>query len=211
MVRTAEGLGINTVAQLTAMDQPIGTHIGNALEVVGSIRVLQGGGSPDTRRTRRSSGAALLCMTGVCKTEAEARSKMEPCSPTVQPSNASGPCVFNRALNQRRRRPWLTILNGCWAWPSSRPASLQRKTVRGRLRRHATGALARQHGAGRFALEDVIDPLVGAVIAAPVGEAIKRNDPLLTFHHTRPLEENDLRVLKSMVTFLPRPPSPTGV
>ena len=34
MVRTAEGLGINTVAQLTTMDQPIGTHIGNALEVL---------------------------------------------------------------------------------------------------------------------------------------------------------------------------------
>ena len=39
MVRTAEGLGIQTVAQLTTMDQPIGTHIGNALEVIGSIQV----------------------------------------------------------------------------------------------------------------------------------------------------------------------------
>ena len=68
MVRTAEGLGINTVAQLTAMDQPIGTHIGNALEVVGSIRVLQGGGSPDTRELVVLQGAALLCMTGVCET-----------------------------------------------------------------------------------------------------------------------------------------------
>ena len=59
------------------MDQPIGTHIGNALEVVGSIRVLQGGGSPDTRELVVLQGAALLCMTGVCENEAEARSKME--------------------------------------------------------------------------------------------------------------------------------------
>ncbi|MEL0182218.1 MAG: thymidine phosphorylase, partial [Candidatus Poseidoniales archaeon] len=77
MVRTAEGLGINTVAQLTTMDQPIGTHIGNALEVIGSIRVLQGGGSPDTRELVVLQGAALLCMTGVCENEDEARSKME--------------------------------------------------------------------------------------------------------------------------------------
>ena len=40
MVNTAEGLGIRTVAQITAMGEPIGTHIGNALEVIGSIHAV---------------------------------------------------------------------------------------------------------------------------------------------------------------------------
>ena len=68
MVQTAEGLGIHTVAQLTAMDQPIGTHVEQRLEVVESIRVLQGEGSPDTRELVVLQGAALLTMTGVCGT-----------------------------------------------------------------------------------------------------------------------------------------------
>ena len=41
MVRTAEGLGIRTLAQITTMSEPIGTHIGNALEVLESIQVLR--------------------------------------------------------------------------------------------------------------------------------------------------------------------------
>ena len=49
MVGAAKGLGINTVAQITQMDYPIGQYVGNSLEVLGSILVLQGKGSKDTR------------------------------------------------------------------------------------------------------------------------------------------------------------------
>ena len=52
--------------------------------------------------------------------------------------------------------------------------------------------LARQHGAGRFALDDKIDPLVGAIIDAPVGQTVRKNDPLLTFYHNRALSDDEL-------------------
>ena len=48
MVRAATGLGINTMAQITDMNEPIGTHIGNALEIIESVEVLNGRGSKDT-------------------------------------------------------------------------------------------------------------------------------------------------------------------
>ena len=60
--------------------------------------------------------------------------------------------------------------------------------------------LARKHGAGRFALEDEIDPLVGFLIQAPKGTQIKKNQPLFTFYHTRELSTEDLRELKSTVS-----------
>ena len=47
MVETAKGLGINTLAQLTRMDHPIGTSIGNSLEIIESIEILQGKGQRD--------------------------------------------------------------------------------------------------------------------------------------------------------------------
>ncbi|GIR75711.1 MAG: hypothetical protein CM15mP78_04100 [Candidatus Poseidoniales archaeon] len=52
----------------------------------------------------------------------------------------------------------------------------------------AMAQLARQHGAGRFALDDDIDPLVGMVIETPTGSNVDKNEPLLTFYHTQPLE-----------------------
>ena len=208
MVRTAEGLGINTVAQLTAMDQPIGTHIGNALEVVGSIRVLQGGGSPDTRELVVLQGAALLCMTGVCENEAEARSRME-----AVLTNGAALERFRAMCEQQGVEP--STAKALVNHPERVLGAAEFQTcILAEKDGYVEGYdamqlahLARQHGAGRFALEDVIDPLVGAVIDAPVGEAVKRNDPLLTFHHTRALEDNDLRMLKSMVSVSPEAPT----
>ena len=76
MVNTAEGLGIRTVAQITAMGEPIGTHIGNAL-MIGSIHVLQGNGSADTRELVVFQGAALLAMTHDDVDMAEGRRRIE--------------------------------------------------------------------------------------------------------------------------------------
>ena len=210
MVRTAEGLGINTVAQLTTMDQPIGTHIGNALEVAGSIHVLQGGGSPDTRELVVLQGAALLRMTGVCQNEVEARSKME-----AVLTNGAALERFRAMCVQQGVEP--TTAKALVNHPERVLGVAEFQTcilaeedgyVQG-YNAMELAQLARQHGAGRFALEDVIDPLVGAIIDAPVGEVVKRNEPLLTFHHTRPLEENDLRVLKSLVCISPEATVPT--
>ena len=58
--------------------------------------------------------------------------------------------------------------------------------------------LARKHGAGRFALEDEIDPLVGFLLLATKGSEVKKNQPLLTFFHSRELNNEDLRELKSL-------------
>jgi len=47
---------------------------------------------------------------------------------------------------------------------------------------------------------------VGAVIDAPVGQRVKRNDPLLTFCHNRRLDEDELEILKSLATVSPETP-----
>jgi thymidine phosphorylase len=64
----------------------------------------------------------------------------------------------------------------------------------------AMAQLARNHGAGRFELDDPIDPHVGFVIEATKGTKIAKNGPLFTFNHNRPLEESELVSLKAMCT-----------
>src|SRR5882762_614636 len=49
MVETGERMGKKVVALITDMDQPLGNKIGNALEVVEVVEILQGGGPEDLR------------------------------------------------------------------------------------------------------------------------------------------------------------------
>src|ERR1700726_975483 len=49
MVETGERMGKSVVALITNMDQPLGTHVGNSLEVVEVLEVLRGGGPEDLR------------------------------------------------------------------------------------------------------------------------------------------------------------------
>ncbi len=44
MVETGELVGKKMVALITDMNQPLGTHVGNSLEVVECLEVLRGGG-----------------------------------------------------------------------------------------------------------------------------------------------------------------------
>ena len=69
MVGAAQGLGINTIAQITQMDYPIGRYVGNSLEILGSIEVLKGQGSRDTRELVVLQGAALLVLSGIVGNE----------------------------------------------------------------------------------------------------------------------------------------------
>lgn len=207
MVRTAEGLGIQTVAQLTAMDQPIGTHIGNALEVVGSIQVLQGGGSPDTRELVILQGAALLSMTGVCENEAEGRMKMEAVLTNGSALERFRAMCVQQGVEEQTATALISHPERTLGTAEFQTSVLAEQDgfVQG-YDAMQLAQLARQHGAGRFALEDVIDPLVGAVIDAPVGQRVKRNDPLLTFCHNRRLDEDELEILKSLATVSPETP-----
>ena len=61
MVRVSKSLGIETIAQITSMDEPIGNMIGNAHEVVESINCLKGVGPQDTMELVTMQAEALGC------------------------------------------------------------------------------------------------------------------------------------------------------
>ncbi len=69
LARTMVGLGhahgVATVAQLTAMNQPLGVAVGNALEVVESVDVLRGAGPADVRELTLSLARTMLELVGI--------------------------------------------------------------------------------------------------------------------------------------------------
>ncbi|MFA6080876.1 MAG: thymidine phosphorylase [Patescibacteria group bacterium] len=66
MVEIGKKVGINVVAEITNMDQPLGEAVGNALEIVEAIRILKGEKKPDDFREHCIETASrMLIISGV--------------------------------------------------------------------------------------------------------------------------------------------------
>src|SRR5207237_8854074 len=64
MVETAKRMGVRSTALITDMDQPLGTHVGNALEVREALDVLRGSGAADLRALCLELAAWMLYLGG---------------------------------------------------------------------------------------------------------------------------------------------------
>lgn len=60
MVEIGENAGKRTIALITDMDIPLGNSIGNSLEVIEAVEVLQGGGAKDLSEVSRQLAANML-------------------------------------------------------------------------------------------------------------------------------------------------------
>ncbi|WP_462418094.1 thymidine phosphorylase [Kytococcus sp. Marseille-QA3725] len=65
MVALGNAAGVTTVALLTDMSAPLGRTAGNALEVVESVEVLQGGGPADVRELTLALAREMVLASGV--------------------------------------------------------------------------------------------------------------------------------------------------
>lgn len=200
MVMTAEGLGIRTLAQLTEMDHPIGTYVGNALEVIESLQVLKGEGSEDTRSLVVMQGAALLSLVMNLE-EDEAKERME----TVL-DNGEALAVFAAMCRQQGVASSTVerlIDDPTTALDLAPKQTIVRASSTGHL--HLIDALemaniAREHGAGRFELADMVDHGIGFVLHQQRGAAVQAGDPVFTFHHRQSLDEATVARLQHLPT-----------
>src|SRR5258708_23999607 len=72
MVETGELMGKKVIALITDMDQPLGRHVGNALEVMESVEVLKGGGPKDLVDLSHGLAAGMIYLGGAPPSVAEA-------------------------------------------------------------------------------------------------------------------------------------------
>src|SRR5271169_2442095 len=71
MVETGERMGKSVVALITNMDQPLGTHVGNSLEVVEVLDVLRGQGSADLKELCLELAGWMFHLGGTADTVAQ--------------------------------------------------------------------------------------------------------------------------------------------
>ncbi len=187
MVHIGEDAGVRTVAALTSMEQPLGNAVGNALEVAEAIDVLRGGGPADVRELCLHEAAALLALSGLAASEAEGLTRAE--------RALAGGSAFAKLVE-------VIAAQGGEVAQIEDTALLPRAPVREPLLTRASGYIAGIHaeniglasvrlGAGRMRKGDAIDPAVGIVLRAKIGDWVEHGQPLLDIH-ARTQEDADV-------------------
>jgi pyrimidine-nucleoside phosphorylase len=179
MVQIGRGMGKEVVARLTAMDEPIGRFVGNSLEVIESLDVLEGRGPPDTVALTVELGAEMLVMGQVAKDLDEGRAKI-----TRSLQDGSARERFGRIIEAQHgdRR----VLDDRTRLPTAPAQQVWTAPRRGRLVRvdsERVGKASMQLGGGRARAEDAVDHRVGLEIHARLGDHIEAGQPLVTLHH----------------------------
>ncbi len=182
MAAIGRGYGTRTVAHLTAMDQPLGLKVGNTLEIEESLDVLRGGGPPDLVEVVRTLAVEMLVLSGLAR-DADAAISM------VRRAVSTGAALakFRDVVAAQGGDP--AIVDG------TRPldAAPNQYTLRARAAGFvrdcdalAIGQAVVRLGGGRTTADANIDPTVGVVLAAKIGEGVQEGDELATIHYSTP-------------------------
>ncbi|TMF23214.1 MAG: thymidine phosphorylase [Chloroflexi bacterium] len=166
MVVLGEGARRRTVALVTAMDNPLGRSVGNALEVQEALDALGGAGDEE--------------LLDVC-----VRVTREMCA--VAGVAADVEKVLRSGAGRERFERMLTAQGG--RLEEGLPVAPVQVAIAAESDGHVEGIDALEIGlsgielgAGRIRKEDHIDPAAGFVIEARVGSRVRRGDPLVTVH-----------------------------
>jgi pyrimidine-nucleoside phosphorylase len=181
MVRIGEDAGVRTVAMLTSMEQPLGRAIGNALEVVETIEILRGEGPDDVTMLCVHEVGVLLAMTGLAPDEAagEARAR-------AAMRDGSGLAKLREVVAAQGGDP--TTIDDPTKLPQAPHHSALKAPQAGYvagIQAERVGMASVRLGAGRMKKGDPIDPAVGLVMRAKIGDHVEKGDPLIEIHaHT---------------------------
>jgi pyrimidine-nucleoside phosphorylase len=207
-VGSAAGLRLAVV--LTAMDAPLGRCVGNALEVREAIEVLHGRGPQDVTLLSVHLAAWMLVLGGVSASLAEAEQLVGQAL-----SSGRGLEVFRRCIAAQGGDPH--VVDQPQRLPTAAAVEILRADRRGyvvAIDAECIGQAAMLLGAGRARKEDAVDPAVGIVLLAGIGQLVTKGDGLLEIHYRDPgrlqaawpLLEQAIRLEESLPTILPNQP-----
>ncbi|HEV8596680.1 MAG TPA: thymidine phosphorylase [Candidatus Dormibacteraeota bacterium] len=166
MVELGEGAGRRTVALVTAMDNPLGRSVGNALEVQEALDALSGEGDDELLEVSLRVAREMSELAGV-------RADVE----KVLRSGA-GRVTFERMLAAQGGQ----LERGLPVSPVQSPIRAQVEGHVESIDALEVGLTGIELGAGRMRKEDKVDPAAGFVIEAHVGAHVGVGDPLVTVH-----------------------------
>ena len=196
MVDIGHHAGRSIVAVVSGMEEPLGSHVGNALEVKEAIDILSGRAGGPLKRVSLFLGSQMLTASGVVRTEEAAL------------------VLLNRALENgeglQKLKDMIAAQGGdprvcddvslLPQAPVLYPVKARADGYLAHVNGTALGLAAQRMGAGRVSKEDKIDPAVGFVMEKRIGDFVKAGDTLCTLHaaSTENARETEQRILDAL-------------
>ncbi len=179
MVETGERMGKQMVALITDMDQPLGLMIGNALEVIECVEIMQGKGPADLRELCLELAGWMLYLGGASKSVVEGKQKSADLI-------ASGAALkkFRQMIELQGGDP--RIIDDFKRLPKAQHKTEVKSANAGfvaSMQCEQIGAACVILGGGREKKEDSVDPAVGIVLHKKVGDQVAAGEPLATIHY----------------------------
>jgi pyrimidine-nucleoside phosphorylase len=205
LTTVATAMGKPTRAILTAMEEPLGTSVGNALEVAESVRFLRGSYAADLGEVTFALGVQMLLLVGAAPDAAAARAKLEG-------AIASGAALakFRELVEAQHGDP--AFIDDPARLPRARLVAPLASTQSGFVADvDAMGvALAALHlGAGRVKAENPIDPAVGVSRLVKRGVPIRAGEPLCVVHaNSEAAAREAVEILRQAIVVAEQAPAP---
>jgi pyrimidine-nucleoside phosphorylase len=170
MVLLGEGAGRRTVALVTAMDNPLGRSVGNALEVKEALDALGGKGDEELLQVSLQVAREMCALAGVSADPAQAL------------RSGAGRDILIRMLTAQGG----SLEAGLPVAPVQQPVPAPADGYVESIDALAVGLACLELGSGRVRKEDKVDHAAGLVIEAQVGAQVRAGEPLGVVHARTP-------------------------
>jgi thymidine phosphorylase len=188
LVRLSESLGIRSSALITDMDNPLGSAIGNALEVRESVRFLTGGEVPeDLSIEARHVAVRLLELKGI-----------EAPEEAVEEALTSGAAYEKFDEFVRAQGGDANALEDLPVSDEVREVATPEGGYVARFGASRIGRAALALGAGREKKTDEVDPGAGVEVLVKVGERIEEGEPVARLYGGRNADRAEALVREAL-------------
>jgi len=205
LVTIGEGNGVKTAAVLTDMNQPIGNTVGNALEIRESIDVLRGEGPEDTTQLVTTLGGTMLWLGGMTGDPVDGESRIRDAM-----ESGAGLDTFRRMVEFQGGDP--SVVDEPDRLPTARHREELFALSEGfivEVDSEKVGMAGVIIGGGRQKKEDSIDPAVGFLVKARLGDFVRHGETLATILYNDANRLEEVRdILESAWVIDSEPPTP---
>lgn len=169
--------GLPTCAVLTSMEAPLGTAIGNSLEIDEAVETLSGKGNSRLTAVVEEIGSRMLYMAHCTATVAAGREKLQ--------------AVWKSGAGLKKFKELIRAQGGETGWIGKHaltqaPFVYTAVSTEGgyitAIKAKTLGEIAMRMGAGRAQKEDVVQPMVGIRLFKELYDPVRPGEPLFTLY-----------------------------